>query len=52
MTKWLTVKELQKRTGKPRSTVLDMIKRDKLETKKEEREIIKRQMVTLVRIEE
>ncbi len=52
MTKWLTVKELMKKHGKPRSTIMDMIKRDKLETKKEEREVTQKQLVTVVKVEE
>lgn len=50
MSEWVTLKEFVKKQGKPRQTVIDMIKREGLETKKEEREVTQRQMVTLVKV--
>ncbi len=53
MSKWITVEEYRQQEGlNSRQTANNHIKRKKLETKKEEREVTQKQLVTLVKVEE
>ncbi len=51
ITKWITVEEYRKQEGlNSRQSALYRIKSKDIETKKEEREVIQKQLVTLVKV--